>query len=173
MRLGDRDLCDRCFDRRIAALTGHAELPEPPSPDVFIGPDGRAHRFLYRLWRAPTGVAAEAEEEGSPGNGYRGKVLGAPDANVGRLLERLRERLARQVGQLHLEPHPDQGGWIAGGMELRGRLEWAGEPSGPYDVVVDGRRFTWEEFGRVLEPFEGWDFRLSFEDEGDEEVDDA
>ncbi len=34
----------------------------------------------------------------------------------------------------------------------------------PYDVVVDGRRLSWEEFGRVLEPFEGWPFTLRFED---------
>jgi hypothetical protein len=31
--------------------------------------------------------------------------------------------------------------------------------------VVDGRRLGWEEFGRALEPFEGWEFRLSFRHE--------
>lgn len=30
--------------------------------------------------------------------------------------------------------------------------------------MVDGRRLSWEEFGRVLEPFEGWPFTLRFED---------
>jgi hypothetical protein len=45
--------------------------------------------------------------------------------------------------------------------DLRGRLVW-NEDVEPYDVVVDGRRLTWDEFGRALEPFEGWEFRLSF-----------
>lgn len=49
------------------------------------------------------------------------------------------------------------------GDELAGRLLW-NEDEGPYDVVVDGRRLSWEEFGRALEPFEGWRFRLIFED---------
>jgi hypothetical protein len=49
------------------------------------------------------------------------------------------------------------------GMEVEGRLVWRDEKPG-YDVVVDGRRLTWEEFGAALEPFEGWTFRLSMRD---------
>ncbi len=46
------------------------------------------------------------------------------------------------------------------GKEVEGRLVWRDDRPG-YDVVVDGRRLTWEEFGDALEPFEGWTFRLS------------
>ncbi|HEX6329854.1 MAG TPA: hypothetical protein VF129_01000 [Actinomycetota bacterium] len=42
-------------------------------------------------------------------------------------------------------------------------MEW-NESGLPYDVVVDGRRLIWEEFGRVLEPFEGWPFTPHFDD---------
>jgi len=45
----------------------------------------------------------------------------------------------------------------------------ADDLSGPYDVVVDGRRLSWHEFGRLLEPFEGWEFRLTFESAEDED----
>jgi hypothetical protein len=33
-------VCDRCFDRRVAAWTGHAELPDPPPDEQIVGPDG-------------------------------------------------------------------------------------------------------------------------------------
>lgn len=36
---------------------------------------------------------------------------------------------------------------------------WAGDDA-TYAVVVDGRTLSWEEFGRTLESFEGWRFRL-------------
>ncbi len=33
-------VCDRCFDRRVAARTGHAELPDPPPDEQIVGPGG-------------------------------------------------------------------------------------------------------------------------------------
>jgi hypothetical protein len=30
--------------------------------------------------------------------------------------------------------------------------------------VIDGRTLSWEEFGRTLESFEGWRFRLLIDD---------
>lgn len=38
------------------------------------------------------------------------------------------------------------------------------ETGDPYDVVVDGRTLSWEEFGRALGAYEGWRFRMVIED---------
>jgi hypothetical protein len=46
------------------------------------------------------------------------------------------------------------------GRKVERRLVWRDDRPG-YDVVVDGRRLTLEEFGSALEPLEGWTFRLS------------
>lgn len=35
-------------------------------------------------------------------------------------------------------------------------------------VVVDGRRVEWEELGRMLMTFEGWQFKLKVSDPSDE-----
>jgi len=143
MNLGAIPLCDRCFDDRIVASTGWPRLPEPPEPETIAGPDGRLHRIVYRLWRSPGGVAVEAEEEGEPFDGFYAEVVGPHQ---------------------DLELGPGGPHWIIAGDDLRGRLVW-NEDGEPYDVVVDGRRLGWEEFGRALEPFEGWEFRLSFRHE--------
>jgi hypothetical protein len=139
-------------------------LPEPPPDEVITGVDGRVHRFRFRISRAPTGVVAEAEELEVPqGEGYRVEIMGAHDLDPGLLLESLRQRMWAEVARVQLEPHPHRPGWIANGDEIEGRLEWnpAGEFGKPYDVIVDGRRLTWEELGHALEPFERWRFRLS------------
>ena len=156
------DLCDRCLDRRLAEATGFPTLPEPPLPENLSGPDGRIHRFQYRFWRAPTGIVAEADEIAlAPEHGYHAEVLGPHDADVGRLVAHLRTRLQRRICHLDLVDRP---GWhpMMAGDELMGRLVWS-EEGEPYDVIVDGRRLTWTEFGRALEPFEGWEFQLAFE----------
>lgn len=156
-------LCDRCLDRRVAAITGYPELPEPPAPDELSGPDGRIHRFRYRLWRAPTGVVAEAAEIGdAPGEGYHVEVLGSHEADAGRLMERVRTRLRDRISHLDLKDRPGSHPIIAGD-QLTGRLVWSHHDE-TYDVVIDGRRLTWTQFGHALEPFEGWAFRLAFED---------
>jgi len=31
-------------------------------------------------------------------------------------------------------------------------------------VVVDGREISWDEFGRMVSAFEGWQFKLEFRD---------
>lgn len=161
--LGGVELCDRCLDRSVAERTGLPVLADPPAEETLTGPDGRRHRFAYRLWRAPTGIVAEAEELGcAGGDGYQATVMGSHHADADALLARLRVRLGEQVARLDLEDGPGRRPIMAGD-ELAGRLVW-NEDDGPHDVVVDGRRLSWEEFGRALEPFEGWRFRVIFED---------
>ena len=157
-------LCDRCADRRVAAHTGWPELPDPPAPQVLIGPDGRTHTMRIRLHRTPTGVAAEAVELGrDPGQGYHLRVIGAHDVDVPMLVEQLRLQVRDEIGTTYLEPHPSRAGWLLRDREVAGQLVWAGD-SAPYAVVIDGRTLSWEEFGRTLESFESWRFRLTIDD---------
>ena len=162
-------LCDRCADRRVAALTGWPELPVPP-PDVEMrGPDGRIHLIRFRLRRSPGGVVAEAAEIGptvAEGEGYAASVIGGQDADPLQLLAAVRRRIRADLSQLYLERHEYRDGWMLQGDEVEGRLEWAEgcERGLPYDVIVDGRQLSWEELGQALEPFEGFRFRLLVSD---------
>lgn len=163
MFLAATPLCDRCFDARIAASSGYPRLPEPPAPESIVGPDGRRHQIAYRVWRSPGGIAVEAEEGDRSSDGYFVQVVGPHDADVARLVERVKTAIRRRIGRLDLELSPSSDHWIIAGDDLTGRLVWR-EDGEPYGVVVDGRHLSWEEFGRALEPFEGWEFRLSFDD---------
>lgn len=167
VHLGNSPLCDRCADRRVAELTGLPELGAPPAAFVLTGPDGHRHRMQPRPWRAPTGIVVELEETGAPpGEGFRFSILGPHDSNVGDLLGQLRAHAEAEMSRRYLEPNPHRAGWLLADDEVAGRLVWgeARDEGGPYDVVVDGRTLTWEQFGHALEPYEGWRFRLVMEE---------
>ena len=35
-------------------------------------------------------------------------------------------------------------------------------------LVIDGREFSWDDFGRMVATFEGWQFKLEFRDRSEE-----
>jgi hypothetical protein len=160
IRFGDEDLCDRCFDVRISADTGWPRLPEPPPPETIAGPDGRPHRVSYRIWRSPGGIVAEALEGDRSAERYFAKVVGPHDADVVELVQQVKAAIRRRIARQDLTLSPS-GNMIVAGDDLVGRLVWQGQDR-PYGVVVDGIEMTWDEFGLAMEPFEGWDFRISF-----------
>ena len=165
-------LCDRCADRLVAGISGYPELPDPPPPITLRSTDGRDHHLAYRVWRAPTGIEVELEESnpGEPGGGYHFAVLGAHDADVAWLVEAVTERAMAAVAVPQLVANPHRSGWRLLGDEVAGRLVWGDgrDAGGPFDVVVDGRRLTWDELGLSLEPYEGWRFRVVLEDPCDD-----
>ncbi len=174
VRLGTAVLCDRCADRRIAAKTGFPELPDPPPAIERTTLDGRRITLRFRLWRAATGIEMELEEDGlEPREGFHLAVLGAHDADPDVLAAYLRHRADEELGRRYLTSNPHRAGWILaeGHDELSGRLVWndeGNEIGTPYDVVVDGRKMTWEQLGQALEGYEGWRFRLVIEDSIDD-----
>ena len=165
--LGDVAVCDRCCDKRIAEYTGLPRLPDPPPPVLLCGPDGREHRFRFKIWRAPTGIEVQLEEMGVPVcEGYRFAVLGDHDASVEVLVARARSAAESEVGRLYLEPARQREGWALRDDEVVGQLvrnDQAGDGK-PYSVIVDGRTLSWLEFGTALEAYEGWRFRLVIDD---------
>jgi hypothetical protein len=160
-------LCDGCFNARAAALAGMPPPPAPPAPIVLTGPDGRAHRMRFRLLWAPVGIELMLDEaDVNVGEGYRFAVLGDFDADVDALVAQVQAIAEREVARQYLEPAEHGTGWmVTEDDEVAGRLVWSDEGRGaPYDVVIDGRLLTWEEFGAALGPYEGWNFRLVIED---------
>jgi hypothetical protein len=167
MGLGEAQLCDACYNDRVSALTGTMPLPSPPPPIVIVGPDGRSHRLACRVLRAPAGVEVKLEETGvAPGEGYDFAVLGDHDAQVAPLLGQVRRIAEREVARQYLEPSEDGIGWrVSASDEVVGRFIGSNEGAGaPFDVVVDGRTLTWDQFGQALSAYEGWNFRLQIED---------
>jgi len=58
---------------------------------------------------------------------------------------------------------------IADHRVVRGLIEWdEARDDGVPLFIIDGREITWEEFGRMLMSFEGWQFKLNICDKSEE-----
>ena len=90
-------------------------------------------------------------------------MLGEPEDDSLSLLGRLVERMRRSLSVKHLvrSEHDAQ---IAD-QTVCGRIEWdESEDSRVPLLVIDGQEVSWDEFGRMLMSFEGWQFRLEIRD---------
>jgi len=162
---GQGPLCDTCLDERISAATGWPPLPVQPAPRSVTGPDGREHRLRLRLWRTPGGISADAIEQGPHGDsqdGYTLSVFDDHDADPDLLLAALDRRVQAEIGRCYLD-HDDECGWQVTSTEVAGRVQ-SGRHDPP-DVIIDGRRLTWAEFGRMITSFHDWWFRMTFGDD--------
>ncbi|MCL4821153.1 MAG: hypothetical protein KJ067_18610 [Vicinamibacteria bacterium] len=158
-------LCASCFDEWAADRLGVVHDSTPLAPVTVTGPDGREHTFEILSRLGPTGrvlTAAETTADGS--EGYEFRVMGDNEADSFELMGELQKRIRAGVEQTWVEPW-EHGGWkLREKDRVRGRLTWDEDNPGQPLVVIDGRPFTWEDFGRMLSTFEGFLFDIRIED---------
>ena len=100
-------------------------------------------------------------------DGYQFEILGEPDGEPLSLLASLIERMRRSLSVRYLERSED-GAQITG-QTVCGRIEWDASGDGRVPLlVIDGQDVSWDEFGRMMMSFEGWQFRLAIRDRTDE-----
>ena len=128
--------------------------------------DAHEFRFLTRLLGDMVSLEALELKRGEPA-GYQFQILGDPDDDLLSLLGRLVERMRRSLALKHLE-QSEYGLQIAD-QTVRARIEWDDTKDGRLPLlVIDGREVSWEEFGRMLMTFEGWQFRMEIGDRSEE-----
>jgi len=127
----------------------------------------REYHFKIASFPVPTGLASEAIEVKEDNSvGYMFNILSDFDTDSQVAEERLMRKIKRGINRWHLKKQ--NGEWEIGRRNmLRGRIEWNDDFSDTeYDrvFVIDGKRITMEEFGRMFEPWEGWHFQLNILD---------
>lgn len=166
---GYRQLCGRCFNTEVAKTAGlegfeHARF----EPVALADSTGELHEFHFRTHLLGPGVALDAFElrDGGPA-GYFFQIIGAPNDDLLMLLGRLIEKMRRALSLKHLVDG-EHGVRIAD-QEVRGRIEWDDAYDGRLPLlIIDGREIDWNEFGRMLMSFEGWQFKLTIADKSEE-----
>jgi hypothetical protein len=166
---GYRELCTRCFNAEVASVLGlerfeHVQL----QPIVMTDCAGEKHEFHFRIRLLGDVMALEAFElkAGAPG-GYQFEILGEPDGEPLPLLGSLIERMRRSLSLRYLVRDED-GAHIAE-QTVCGRVERDASGDGRVPLlVIDGQDVSWDEFGRMLMSFEGWQFRVAIRDRSEE-----
>ena len=142
--------------------------------DIFIEDQWKwEYHFKIASFPVPTGLASEAIEVKKDNSvGYMFNILSDFDADPELAEERLIKKIKRGINRRHLKNQ--NGKWEIGAKNmLRGRIEWNDDFSNTeYDraFVIDGKRITMEEFGRMLEPWEGWCFQFKILDRCDDDT---
>ncbi len=170
MEHGYRRLCSHCFITEGAKIDGlegfeHAKFEPVGLADC----TGEVHEFHFRTNLFGTGVALDAFElrDGRPA-GYQFQIIGNPKDDLLVLLGRLIEKIRRSLSTKHLMDGK-LGLQIADHRVVRGTIEWDDARDGRVPVlIIDGREITWDEFGRMLMSFEGWQFKLNIGDKSEE-----
>ena len=167
---GQRQLCSQCFNKEVAKLVGPNKFEDARfEPVGLIDCLGQAHEFHFRAHFFGPGVALDAFEllDGYPA-GYRFQLIGDPEDDLLVLLGRLIEKMRRGLSIKHLrggelEAH------IGEDAVVRGRIDSDGDLDGQVPIlIIDGRKITWEEFGRMWMTFEGFQFKLEIRDKSEE-----
>jgi hypothetical protein len=169
MERGYRELCTRCFNTEVAVVMGlehfeHVRL----EPVVMTDCAGEPHEFHFTTRLLGHALALDAFEltAGEPG-GYQFQMLGEPDGDPLQLPTSLIERMRRSLSVRYLVRDGDDP-QIAE-ETVCGRIGWDGSRDGRVPMLVsDGREVTWDEFGRMLTTFEGWQFRVTIHDRSEE-----
>ena len=163
---GSQLLCSRCFNAEVAKLSGLESFDNIRIQPIGITDcAGETHQFHFTQRLLGNMVALDAVEirEGSP-SGYRFQMIGDPEGDSFALLGRLVEKIRRTLSVKHITDDDRHGLQIAD-QTVRGRIEgdYSGTDHTPI-VVVDGRGISWDDFGRMLMTFEGWQFKLEIRD---------
>lgn len=171
---GASELCTLCFNADVAQRSGIDDFDNHPLDPVFItSADGVIHEFHLRTRLLGAIVTLEAYElkDHAP-SGYQFQLVGEPDEDRFVQLGRLVERIRRTLATTYLED--GRTGLQIKDMEVKGTIE--ADLSDDTDLVgssapmlvIDGRDVSWEEFGRMLMTFEGFQFKLEIVDKSDD-----
>ena len=163
MESGYRQICLPCLNKEMAEAMGlegfeHAKF----EPVGLVDCTGEVHEFHFRTNLFGPGVALDAFElrDGSPA-GYQFQIIGNPEDDLLVLLGQLIQKIRRALSTQHLTDGP-HGLQIADHRVVRGKIEWDVAHDGRVPLlIIDGREITWDELGRMLMSFEGWQFKLT------------
>jgi hypothetical protein len=159
-----RSLCSECYNRQYMKRAGLPELEtvyfEPVTCRDAVG---KEHTFQFVV-HLSTGLGIRAFElvDGCPG-GYQFSVLDPPETPVREAHAKLVRKIEAGIAVRYLQssdfPGADssQNRLYAKGTAVNGRID---ERDGTPRVIIDGREYSWEEFGEFLSCFNGFDFRL-------------
>ena len=166
---GYRLLCTRCFNAEVARLNGMTDFENVRlEPIQMMDCASNAHQFHFQMRLLGTMLVLDAFEiQDGFRAGYEFRIIGKPEDDVLTLLGRLIEKMRRALAVKDLAINGSQ--FQIRDQTVRGLI--SSDPAGSGDipvVVVDGREIGWDDFGRMLAAFEGWQFRLEIRDLADD-----
>ncbi|MGE6203848.1 DUF7713 domain-containing protein [Guptibacillus hwajinpoensis] len=161
-------LCNLCFNEIVSDEIGVKLEPMPEELEV-TDHSGTRRIFKVRPQLYPNGIFLEAIEDIA--YGYEFAVHGELACNQTELVERLVDKVKRGVSTQFIKVGKFPNGQKYQSImndEVVGRIDYDEmSPSSPM-VVIDGQPYTWEQFGEMVNSFEGFQVQMKFFDKTDD-----
>jgi len=161
-------LCLSCFNEMVSEEIG-VQLESMPEEIVVNDYSGTRRNFMVQQRLYPTGITLEAVEDIE--YGYQFAVHGEIDCNQKELFQNLIEKVKCGVCQRFTEVGKFPSGQTYHsiiGDEMVGRIDHDESSSSVPMIVIDGQPYTWEQLGRMVKSFEGFQLQIKFFDETDD-----
>jgi hypothetical protein len=163
-------LCSKCYNEFAAKRMGLDFQHVDFDPVTLRDADGISHEFEFRTHVFGEKASIEAVEirNGQP-EGYQFTVHGDAEGDMLHLFGKLFEKMRRALERRHIEKGDLTRYQITKESIVRGQITWDDNEDGRIPcLVVDGKELSWEEFGRMLMTYEGFNFKLEIFERFDE-----
>lgn len=165
-------LCWECNNNLAAEYLGINLIPFQNGIYNYTGIRGKKHTFRINRIVHPVGIGYEADEitvDQSPG--FKVALLDNLDCDQAVLFNKLEAKIKKTIFKRYLKTSRDSyfgKRTIIKNDEVAGRLEYDERNESIPMVVIDGKTFSWDELGRMLTGYEGFQFALKIYDMSDD-----
>jgi predicted ribosome-associated RNA-binding protein Tma20 len=161
-------LCLTCYNE---IMSEELEVDVEPLVDSFSLKDyeGVSHTFNVERRIVPTGIFIEAVENIE--FGYKFAVDGDLYCNQQELLNKLIEKARKGIREKQVETNFFPSGQTYNSIitdQITGLIEYDETSDGTPLVIIDGKPFTWEEVGKMVMSYEGFQIKVKMYDPTDD-----
>ncbi len=162
------NLCHECSNKRMADLLGINLINLRKDSLTMEDIDGKEHFFKIRRQLFPQGIILEALEikEDVP-EGYSIAVDDELDCNQYDLEIKLYQKVQNELYTKYIESKEMFGEEFLSIKDDKviGRIDYDETSEGETPlVVIGGKEYTWNQLGKMLTSYEGWQFKLEMFD---------
>ncbi|MBY0097315.1 DUF7713 domain-containing protein [Mesobacillus maritimus] len=161
-------LCIHCYNELMAE---ELEVDLEQLIEIFSVKDyqGVSRTFYVERRVHPNGILLEATENVE--FGYKFAVHGELNSNQQEMLYKLIEKTRKGTGEQQVETKFFPNGQAYNDIlndQIKGLIEYDETSDGTPIVIIDGKPFTWEEVGKMLMTYEGFQMKLTIYDPTDD-----
>lgn len=165
-------VCLHCYNREISKVAGIEYDPVQLHPIVLKDRDDINHEFHFSLrLMGDTQVLTALEMREDRPEGYEFTMTGDTQDGIFPLFSILYTKMLSALGRKHIFNDPDTGQWrITEENRLYGQIASSGESTGSDGtpvMIIDGKKISWNDLGRMLMTYEGSNFKLQIMDDSD------
>lgn len=158
-------VCLHCYNQEISKVAGIEYDQVQLHPVILKDRDDMDHKFHFSLKLMGDIQLLKAVEmqDGRP-CGYEFSMTGETSDGIFLLFSNLYTKMLTALDQKHISKNLDTGQWqITPENRVKGQIRFSRESngsSGTPAICIDGKILSWEEFGRMLVTYEGFNFKL-------------